>query len=191
VELKLARCTLRPWRRGDESSLVLHANNESVWLNLRDRFPHPYTGKDADEWIAHAGAQAPVLNFAIAVDGAAVGGIGLTLGTDVYRRSAEVGYWLGQPFWGRGIATEALRAVTDYAFRTLDICRLEAGVFDWNPASARVLEKAGYVLEGRSRLAVTKAGRTVTGLRRTGKRPRHRPRRRAVPGHPIMIAGRL
>ena len=94
------------------------------------------------------------------VAGAAVGGTGLELGTDVFRRSAAVGYWLGQPFWGRGIATEALRAVTDYAFTTLDICRLEAGVFDWNPASARVLEKAGYVLEGRSRLAVTKAGRT-------------------------------
>ena len=90
----------------------------------------------------------PVLNFAIVVAGAAVGGTGLELGTDVSRRSAEVGYWLGQPFWGRGIATEALRAVTDYAFTTLDICRLEAGVFDWNPASARVLEKAGYVLEG-------------------------------------------
>ena len=160
MELTLARCTLRPWRRGDEPSLVLHANNRSVWLNLRDRFPHPYTAKDADEWIAHAGSQAPVLNFAIVVDGAAVGGTGLELGTDVFRRSGEVGYWLGPPFWGRGIATEALRAVTDYAFTTLDICRLEAGVFAWNPASARVLEKVGYVLEGRSRLAVTKAGRT-------------------------------
>jgi RimJ/RimL family protein N-acetyltransferase len=119
VELTLARCTLRPWRRGDESSLVLHANDRRVWLNLRDRFPHPYTAKDADEWIAHAGAQAPVLNFAIVVDGAAVGGIGLEPGTDVHRRSAEVGYWLGPPFWGRGIATEALRAVTDYAFTAL------------------------------------------------------------------------
>jgi len=160
VELTLERGTLRPWRRGDEPSLVLHANNRSVWLNLRDRFPHPDTAKDADEWIAHAGSQAPVLNFATVVAGAAVGGTGLTLGTDVFRRSGAVGYWLGQPFWGRGIATEALRAVTDYAFTTLDICRLEAGVFDWNPASSRVLEKVGYVLEGRSRLAVTKAGRT-------------------------------
>ena len=160
MELKLARSTLRPWRRGDEASLVRHAGNRNVWLNLRDRFPHPYTAKDADDWIAHASVQAPVMNFAIVVDGAAVGGTGLELGTDVFRRSAEVGYWLGEPFWGRGIATEVLRAVTDYAFATLDICRLEAGVFDWNPASARVLEKAGYTLEGRSRLAVTKAGRT-------------------------------
>jgi RimJ/RimL family protein N-acetyltransferase len=159
MELKLERCTLRPWRRGDEASLVRHANNRSVWLNMRDRFPHPYTAKDADEWIARAGVQTPVLAFAIVVDGAAVGGAGLEPGTDVDRRSAEVGYWLGEPFWGRGIATEALRAVTDYAFRTLDICRLHAGVFEWNPASARVLEKVGYALEGRSRLAITKAGR--------------------------------
>jgi RimJ/RimL family protein N-acetyltransferase len=160
MELPLERCTLRPWRRGDEASLVRHANNRKVWLNMRDRFPHPYTAKDADEWIAHAGAQTPVLSFAIVVDEAAVGGTGLELGTDVDRRSAEVGYWLGEPFWGRGIATEVLRAITEYAFRTLDICRVHAGVFEWNPASARVLEKAGYTLEGRSRLAITKAGRT-------------------------------
>ena len=99
-------------------------------------------------------------NCAIVVSDEAIGGIGLTLGTDVFRRSAEIGYWLGEPFWGRGIATEALRAVTEYAFRHFDICRLEAGVFDWNPASARVLEKVGYVREGRARLGVTKDGRT-------------------------------
>jgi [ribosomal protein S5]-alanine N-acetyltransferase len=93
------------------------------------------------------------------VDGAAVGGVGIELGTDVFRRSAEIGYWLGEPFWGRGIATEALRAMTAYAFERFDICRLEAGVFDWNPASARVLEKNGYVLEGRARLGVIKDGR--------------------------------
>ena len=132
MELKLARCTLRPWRRGDEASLVLHANNRSVWLNLRDRFPHPYTAKDADEWIARAGAQAPVLNFAIVVDGAAVGGTGRARDRRLPPLAA-VGYWLGQPFWGRGIATEALRAVTDYAFTTLASARLEAGVLRPNP----------------------------------------------------------
>jgi len=77
----------------------------------------------------------------------------------VFRRSAEIGYWLGEPFWGRGIATEALGAMTEYAFAHFDICRLEAGVFEWNPASARVLEKNGYVLEGRARLGVVKDGR--------------------------------
>ena len=93
------------------------------------------------------------------MDGSGVGGIAAEPGEGERRRSAEVGYWLGEPFWGRGIATEVLRAVTEYAFATFDIIRLEAGVFGWNPASARVLEKAGYTLEGRMRHAVVKNGR--------------------------------
>ena len=160
VELKLSRCTVRPWRPGDETTLVRYANDRGVSGNLRDRFPFPYTAADADAWIAHVAAEAPPpRNLAIVVDGHAVGGIGVELGQDVYHRSAEIGYWLGEPFWGRGIATEALRAVTEYAFATFDIIRLEAGVFGWNPASARVLEKAGYTLEGRLRQAIVKAGR--------------------------------
>jgi RimJ/RimL family protein N-acetyltransferase len=159
VEIRLSRSTLRPYRREDEASLVRHANNRNVSRNMRDRFPYPYTAADAREWTARVSAQSPVANFAIVVGGEVVGGIGVEPGTDVHRRSAEIGYWLGEPFWGRGIATEALRAVTEYAFQTFDICRLEAGVFEWNPASARVLEKAGYTLEGRARLAVVKDGR--------------------------------
>jgi [ribosomal protein S5]-alanine N-acetyltransferase len=159
VELKLSRCLLRPWRVGDEASLVRYANNRNVSRNLRDRFPYPYTAADADEWIKLAASQTRPTSFAIVVAGEAVGGTGIELGTDIFRRSAEIGYWLGEPFWGRGIATEVLRAMTEYAFAHFDICRLEAGVFDWNPASARVLEKAGYTLEGRARLGVIKDGR--------------------------------
>jgi RimJ/RimL family protein N-acetyltransferase len=159
VEIPLSRSTLRGWRHGDEASLVRYANNRNVWLNLRDRFPHPYTAADADAWIGTASVQAPLANFAIVVSGEAIGGIGLELGTDVFRRSAEIGYWLGEPFWGRGIATEAVRAVTQYAFDYFDVRRLEAGVFEWNPASMRVLEKAGYTREGRARLSVIKDGR--------------------------------
>jgi len=160
VELKLARCTLRPWRVGDEASLVRNANNRRVWRNL-SRLPHPYTTSDADDWIGRASAQSPVTDFAITVDGEAVGGIGVELGRDVFYRSAEIGYWLGEPYWGRGIATEALRAMTEYAFVTFDLCRLQAGVFEWNPASMRVLEKAGYTLEARHRKNVTKDGETI------------------------------
>ena len=171
MELKLSRCTLRPWRRGDEASLVRYANNRNVSRNTRDRFPYPYTAADADAWIERAGAEATPTSLAIVVDGEAVGGLGIELGQDVFRRSAEIGYWLGEPFWGRGIATEALRAMTEYAFAHFDICRLEAGVFSWNPASARVLEKCGYTLEGRSRHAVVKDGqigdRLLFGLVRT------------------------
>jgi len=158
VELKLSRCTLRPWRAGDGASLVRYANNRNVSGNLKDRFPFPYTAADATAWIAHASGQMPIVNFAIVVDGEAVGGTGIELGADVFHRSAEIGYWLGEPFWGRGIATEALRAMTEYAFAHFDICRLEAGVFEWNPASARVLEKNGYVLEARLRRSAIKDG---------------------------------
>jgi len=163
MELKLTRSTLRPWRVGDESSLVANANNRRVWRNL-SRLPHPYTHADADEWISRAAVQAPPTDFAIEVDGAAVGGIGIEIGRDVFYRAAEVGYWLGEPWWGRGIATEALRAVTEYAFVTFDLCRLHAGVFEWNPASMRVLEKAGYTLEARHRKNVTKDGETIDRL---------------------------
>ena len=165
TEFVLARSTLRPWRAGDEPSLERHANNRNVSRNLRDRFPYPYTVADAKEWIAfNAGLAPPPKHFAIVVDGSAVGGIAVEPGEGERCRSAEVGYWLGEPFWGRGIATEALRAITEYGFKTFDVCRLEAGVFGWNPASARVLEKAGYTLEGRSRLAVIKDGQMTDRL---------------------------
>ena len=108
--------------------------------------------------------QKPATNFAIDVAGDAVGGIGFTVQYDVARRSAEIGYWLGEDFWGRGIATEALIAVTDYAFSNYDVCRLYAHVFDWNRASARVLEKAGYQFEGRMKKSVTKDGQTIDQL---------------------------
>ncbi|HUB08911.1 MAG TPA: GNAT family protein [Myxococcales bacterium] len=159
--LALQRCLVRPWRPEDVESLAESADDLRIWRNLRDRFPHPYTRADAEAWIAaNAGLEAPT-NFAIEVNGKAVGGIGVTVQPDVYRHSAEIGYWLGVAHWRKGIATEAVGAVSEWAFRTLGIHRLYAGVFGWNPASARVLEKAGYQLEGRLRAAATKAGETV------------------------------
>ena len=119
---------------------------------------------DARNWLECIVGHEPETNFAIAVAGEAVGGIGFTLQPDVARRSAEIGYWLGEEFWGRGIATEALIAVTDYAFANHDLCRVYAHVFDWNRASARVLEKAGYEFEGRMRKSVTKDGQTIDQL---------------------------
>jgi RimJ/RimL family protein N-acetyltransferase len=144
---------------------VRYANNRNVSRNLRDRFPYPYTAADATAWIAfNTGLPPPTQHFAIVVDGAAVGGISVEPHAGERRRSAEVGYWLGEPFWGRGIATEALRAITEYAFKTFDVCRLEAGVYGWNPASARVLEKAGYTLEGRATHAIIKDGQMTDRL---------------------------
>jgi len=164
MEIKLNKSTLRAWKRGDEESLVRHANSRRIWRNLRDAFPHPYTLADAKRWIEIANPAPPPLNFAIVVDGAAVGGIGLLLKEDVFRRSVEIGYWLGEEYWGRGIVTEAVRAVTDYAFATFDICRVYAGVFEWNPGSIRVLEKAGYEFECRLKKSVTKDGETIDEL---------------------------
>jgi len=164
VQLKLKTCVVRSWEWRDRDALVRHANNRNVWINLRDRFPHPYTVSDARRWLENAVGHKPETNFAIAVAGEAVGSIGFDLQHDVDHRSAEIGYWLGQEFWGRGIATEALIAVTDYTFSNYDVCRLFAHVFAWNPASARVLEKAGYEYEGRLRKSVTKDGQTIDQL---------------------------
>jgi RimJ/RimL family protein N-acetyltransferase len=161
MQIQLATSLLRRWRAGDEDSLALHANNRKVWINLLDSFPYPYTLADAQQWIRSASADTPLRNFAIEVGGCAVGSIGLHFRKDVYRRSAGIGYWLGETYWGRGIATEAVRAITEYAFSAFDLCRVYAGVFEWNAASIRVLEKAGYLFEARLRKSVTKNGRTI------------------------------
>jgi ribosomal-protein-alanine N-acetyltransferase len=141
-------CTLRRWRKSDAGSVVRHANNFNVAKHLRDRFPHPYTGRDAHAFLEVACDAEPQTNFAIDVEGAAVGGFGYVPGTDVERYSAEVGYWLGEGMWGRGIATEALGLFTRYAFAELRLLRLFALPLADNIASIRVLEKAGYTREG-------------------------------------------
>lgn len=161
MELALPECRIRSWRPGDEPSLARHANSRKLWLNVRDHFPHPYTLADAVGWVDRAASAEPETQFAIEVDGEAAGGIGLFLQEDVARYSAELGYWLGEAHWGRGIATAAVRGFTDYAFRAFDLCRIHAVVFEWNPASRRVLEKAGYELEGRMRRAAVKDGQVI------------------------------
>ena len=157
-------CIIRDWRVDDASSLSRHANNRSIWLNLRDAFPHPYAKKDARAFLTTIADRTPETMFAIAVDGEAVGGIGFVLHPDVERVSAEIGYWLAEPFWGRGIVTEALAAVTAYAIRTHGLTRIYAVPFAWNAASCRVLEKAGYVLEGRLRKSAIKDGKLTDQL---------------------------
>jgi ribosomal-protein-alanine N-acetyltransferase len=161
MELKLTRCTIRDWLPEDGPSIVQHANNWNVWVNLRDSFPHPYTLQDWEAWFRSVKNATPAAQFAIVVDGAAVGAIGLHFKRDVYRRSAEIGYWLGEAYWGKGIMTEALMAVTDYAFSKFGLCRIYAGVFEGNVASMKVLEKAGYAFEARLKKNVTKNGKTL------------------------------
>lgn len=158
VRLDCGTCVLRPWRKGDELSLVRYADNYAVWRRLRDRFPHPYARADAEWWISHTQRQNPQTHFAIEVHGEAVGGIGLELKSDIERCSAEIGFWLGEAVWGSGLATAAVSALTDYAFEALDLVRVFAVPFRDNPASIRVLEKCGYVREGVMRRSAVKEG---------------------------------
>ncbi len=164
MHLALTRCNVRSWRRSDVEPLAAHANNRNIWINLRDRFPHPYTKADARAFIRWARAQRPETAFAIAVGDEAVGGIGFVMNADVERVSAEIGYWLAEPFWGRGMTTEALVAATKYAVEAHGLTRIYALPFAWNQGSCRVLEKAGYILEARLRRSAIKDGRITDQL---------------------------
>ncbi len=166
-------CRLRPWDPSDETSVVANANSRAVWLNLRDRFPHPYTAEDARVWFSLVANESPVQHLAIEVDGdldgegggEAAGGIGIELGSDVERCSAEIGYWLGERHWGKGIMSAALVGMTEYVwtqFPTIE--RIFAIPYARNGASFRVLEKAGYECEGRLRRSAIKDGEVLDQL---------------------------
>jgi RimJ/RimL family protein N-acetyltransferase len=158
MELIGQHAILRPWRSSDVASLVKYANNPNVARQLRDRFPHPYTAADARNFIQSVAQGRPTMAFAITVAGEAVGGTGFSPGADVERFSAEVGYWLGEPFWGRGITVEAVRLLSEYAFGTCGMLRLFALPFADNAQSIRVLEKAGYTREAILRASSVKHG---------------------------------
>ena len=164
MQLVLQRCTIRPWQLDDADSLVKHANNRKIWLALRDRFPHPYSVDDAHEFLLTSVTEQRVTNFCIEVDGAAAGGIGFRLGQDVHRCTAEVGYWLGESFWGLGVMSEAVAAFADFCFTNFPLRRVYAEPFANNPASARILEKAGFVFEGRLKSNVVKNGQLLDSL---------------------------
>jgi RimJ/RimL family protein N-acetyltransferase len=140
---------------------VRHADNRNVWLNVRDTFPSPYTINDARAWIEVATRTLRDQVWAIDIAGFAVGGIGLHPDEDVHRYNAEIGYWLGEEYWGKGVATEAVRAITRHAHEVRGLVRVYAAVFSWNRASIRVLEKCGYDFEGTLRMSAFKAGRFV------------------------------
>jgi RimJ/RimL family protein N-acetyltransferase len=158
VRLELTRCVIRDFQPDDLRSLVRHANNRNVSMHLRDRFPYPYLEEHGRQFLAHVDHARPVTSWAIEVDGEVAGGIGLMLQTDVERVSAEIGYWLGEVHWGKGIVSEALEAVTAESFRLFDLTRIFALPFADNPGSIRVLEKAGYVREGTMPRSTIKKG---------------------------------
>jgi len=139
--------TLREWKRSDADALAAIANNKKIWDNVRDRLPFPYTKKDAKEWLDLVKKQKIVTTFCIDVDGKLVGSIGVTLKDDVYRKTAEIGYFIAEEYWGRGIATEAVKQMVSYVQKKFDIVRIYAEVFEHNKASMKALEKNGFYLE--------------------------------------------
>ncbi|PGH03180.1 hypothetical protein GX51_04215 [Blastomyces parvus] len=156
----LQKCRIRPCRETDAEALAVEANNPKIARYMRNRFPSPYTLESAREFITSPSAsESPLSVFAISrpADDRMIGTIGLTFQEDIYYRTMEIGYWIGEDHWNQGIGTEALSAFSDWLFEKFaHILRLEAHVFEGNEASGRVLEKAGYVLEGRRRKAVEK-----------------------------------
>ena len=158
--IKTKRLVIRSWEPEDVEELVKIANNPKISKNLVDSFPNPYTVKCAKDWIRINKGRKRQTHFAITIDKKIVGGIGFSLDKD-NKYYATGGYWLGEDYWGKGIATESLIAVTDYAFKRFELHRMESRVFTWNPQSAHVLEKAGYKLEGTLRKSILKSGKFV------------------------------
>jgi [ribosomal protein S5]-alanine N-acetyltransferase len=149
---------IRSWRTEDEDSVLLHADNPRVAANVRDRFPHPYKRSDARAFLRNASLKDNESSFAIAIGGEAVGGIALFFGDDIHRRTAELGYWLGENYWNRGIMTRAIGAFCEWAFRNYELDRIYANTFTRNLGSSRALEKAGFSLEGILRHSAVKNG---------------------------------
>jgi RimJ/RimL family protein N-acetyltransferase len=158
MKIPFGEYCVRSFEFSDEEALVKYANNPNVSKLLRDLFPSPYTKADAKLWLKYACKQKVETNFAIANREELIGAIGITIQEDVNRYSAEIGYWLAEPFWRKGIATEALKIFTEYVFKNFKINRLYAMVFDGNAASEKVLIKAGYQKEGTLKKAVYKEG---------------------------------
>ena len=156
--LDLGNVKVRSWQKDDLQALVRHANNPKIAANLRDQFPHPYTRRDAIDYLEYAQVQEPITSFAIEYGGEAVGGVGFLIGRDIARMSAEMGYWLSEELWGRGIATRAAAAMSDWAFENYGLTRVFAMAFAHNAASIRVLEKAGFEREALLRRSAIKNG---------------------------------
>ena len=156
--LDLGDLQIRSWRKSDLDALLRHANNAKIAANLRDQFPHPYTRREAIDYLNFVREQRPERAFALQYNDEAIGGVAFQVGLDISRVSAEIGYWVGEACWGRGFATRAVRAVTEWAFTEYKLTRVFALVFSHNAASIRVLEKAGFEPEGTLRRSAIKGG---------------------------------
>ena len=159
MELKSGNIVLRGLRRSDAKRLSDLADNEKISRNLRDGFPNPYTVADAENFLAKFTNQDPVTYFGIDYMGEYVGNISLVPCQDIYRMSAEIGYFIGEPYWNKGIVTTAVHMITEYGYNHLGIVRIQTGIFEYNTASQRVLEKCGFLKEGIFRKSIFKQGK--------------------------------
>lgn len=157
--------SLRRFTLEDKPSLIKMANNWNIVKNLSDAFSQPYTEEDADQFIQSSIDVVPTTRFCIEKNGEYVGNIGLHPDSDIYRKNAEIGYFIGEAFWGQGIATQAIKMMVEYGFKELKIHRIQAGVFDYNGASRKVLEKAGFEYEGTAKDGVFKDGKFYDELK--------------------------
>lgn len=156
-------CTIRKWKMDDAARLAEMLNNKKILDNLRDGLPYPYTERDAEDFIASmlSADQTKTFAFAITVDEKAVGSIGVFRCDNIHFRTAEMGYYIGEPFWGNGLGTSAVRQACNYVFQNTDIIRIFAEPFAYNMASCRVLEKAGFQFEGLLRSNAVKNGNVL------------------------------
>ncbi|PKL67851.1 MAG: GNAT family N-acetyltransferase [Methanobacteriales archaeon HGW-Methanobacteriales-1] len=157
--IECEKCVLRKWQHSDLPNLVKYANNPKIANNMRDSFPNPYTMKKGEEWLKLSKRSNTTHNFAITINNEAVGGVGLEVGRDIERISAEAGYWIAEEYWGQGITAYALKGLLGYGFNNLKLERIFSTPFDHNIASRKVLEKNGFFLEGIMRNSVIKSGK--------------------------------
>lgn len=161
MQIDREKYSIRNWQVSDSDALARHMNNINIWSNLRDSLPFPYTKESAISFLSINVNKEKPLNFAIEIDGEAIGGIGYIPQQDIERLSAEIGYWIAEPYWGKNIMSGVVRDFAKYIFENTDIIRLFAITFDNNIGSQRVLEKAGFNKLCIMRKAVIKNGRIL------------------------------
>jgi len=151
---------IRPWKMEDAPDLARSVNNKKIQDNMRDGMPFPYTLADAEEYLSAMRSADPNTTYvwAITIDDVAIGNVGIFRKGNIYRLTAELGYYIAEEYWGRGIVTEAVKQACRYIFEHTDIVRISADPFSWNAGSCRVLEKAGFVFEGLLRQNAIKNG---------------------------------
>ena len=156
-------CKIRKWELSDAADLAAAVSNKKIQDNLRDGLPYPYTEQDGADYISAmlSADENETFAFAVTVDGKAIGSIGVFRQSNIHRQTGELGYYIAEAYWGKGIMTEAVKQICEYVFRSSDIIRIYAEPFACNIASCRVLEKAGFQYEGTLRRNAVKNGKVI------------------------------